>query len=54
IGNGIHMCAYVRGVKDKEAKLVSVATRGVFKTNRALVNQVFRLLDTTHERSLRL
>ncbi|BDC19786.1 GTP cyclohydrolase I FolE [Acidianus sp. HS-5] len=54
IGNGIHMCAYVRGVKDKEAKLVSVATRGVFKTNRALVNQVFRLLDTSHERSLRL
>lgn len=54
IGNGIHMCAYVRGVKDKEAKLVSVATRGIFKKNRALVNNVFRLLNTTHNNALNL
>jgi GTP cyclohydrolase I (EC 3.5.4.16) len=45
IGDAIHKCAYVRGVKDKEAKLVSTAMRGVFKTNRSLRNHVFRLLE---------
>ncbi len=45
IGDAIHMCAYVRGVKDKEAKLVSTAMRGVFKNNRSLRNHVFRLLE---------
>ncbi|AWR97696.1 GTP cyclohydrolase I FolE [Acidianus sulfidivorans JP7] len=54
IGNGIHMCAYVRGVKDKEAKLVSIATRGVFKENKALVNNVFRLLDNSGNKALNL
>lgn len=54
IGNGIHMCAYVRGVKDREAKLVSVATRGIFKNNRALVNYVFKLIDTSNGKTLNL
>ncbi|ARM76461.1 GTP cyclohydrolase I [Acidianus manzaensis] len=54
IGSGIHMCAYVRGVKDKEAKLVSIATRGLFKENRALVNNVFRLLDNSNGKALNL
>jgi GTP cyclohydrolase I len=52
IGNAIHMCSYVRGVKDKEAKLVSVAYRGLFKTNRALQNHVFRLLDNANKVNL--
>lgn len=54
IGNGIHTCAYVRGVRDREAKLVSVATRGIFKNNKALVNQVFKLLDTSNGKTLNL
>ncbi|WP_338600259.1 GTP cyclohydrolase I [Sulfolobus tengchongensis] len=52
IGNAIHMCSYVRGVKDKEAKLVSVAYRGLFKNNKALQNHVFRLLDNTNKVNL--
>ncbi|EWG07763.1 MAG: GTP cyclohydrolase I [Candidatus Aramenus sulfurataquae] len=51
IGNAIHMCVYVRGVKDKEAKLLSIATRGVFKKNRALTNRVLRLLETSERSS---
>ncbi|MBW9140999.1 MAG: GTP cyclohydrolase I [Candidatus Aramenus sp.] len=51
IGNAIHMCVYVRGVKDKEAKLLSIATRGVFKKNRTLTNRVLRLLETSERSS---
>jgi len=52
IGQAIHMCSYVRGVKDREADLVSVATRGVFKTNPSLKNYVFRLLEISKKSSL--
>ncbi|BDB97258.1 GTP cyclohydrolase I FolE [Saccharolobus caldissimus] len=52
IGNALHMCSYVRGVKDREAKLVSVAYRGVFKSNKSLRNHVFRLLDNTNKVNL--
>ncbi|MEM3209433.1 MAG: GTP cyclohydrolase I FolE [Saccharolobus sp.] len=52
IGNALHMCSYVRGVKDKEANLVSIAYRGLLKTNKALRNQVFRLLDSSKKTSL--
>ncbi|MFP3347251.1 MAG: GTP cyclohydrolase I [Sulfolobaceae archaeon] len=52
IGDAIHMCAYVRGVKDKEATLTSVATRGVFKNNASLRNYVFRLLETSKRSTL--
>lgn len=52
IGDAIHMCAYVRGVKDREASLLSVATRGVFKTNASLRNYVFRLLEVSKKTSL--
>ena len=52
IGQAIHMCSYVRGVKDREADLVSVATRGVFKTNPSLRNYVFRLLEISKKSSL--
>ena len=51
IGDAIHMCAYVRGVKDREASLMSVATRGVFKNNPSLRNYVFRLLETSNKKS---
>ncbi|EZQ06890.1 MULTISPECIES: GTP cyclohydrolase I [Acidianus] len=54
IGNGIHTCAYVRGVKDKEAKLVSLATRGIFKNNRAMINYVFRILDVSSKNNINL
>ena len=52
IGNALHMCSYVRGVKDREANLVSIAYRGLLKTNKALRNQVFRLLDSSKKTSL--
>lgn len=52
IGNALHMCSYVRGVKDKEANLVSIAYRGLLKTNKALRNQVFRLIDSSKKTSL--
>lgn len=52
IGNALHMCSYVRGVKDREAKLVSVAYRGIFKSNKSLRNHVFRLLDNTNKVNL--
>ncbi len=54
IGDAVHMCSYVRGVKDKEAKLLSIASRGVFKTNRALRNHVFRMLEVSNRRGFRL
>jgi GTP cyclohydrolase I len=47
MGDALHMCVYVRGVKDKEAKLLSVATRGIFKKDKALVNKVLRMLDSS-------
>ncbi|WP_126449824.1 GTP cyclohydrolase I [Sulfodiicoccus acidiphilus] len=43
---GVHMCAYVRGVKDREADLVTMVTRGVMKTSSTVRNQAFRLLET--------
>ncbi|QKQ99292.1 GTP cyclohydrolase I [Metallosphaera tengchongensis] len=49
IGEAIHMCSYVRGVKDREAKLLSVATRGVFKTSRSLRNHVFKMLELSNK-----
>lgn len=52
IGDALHMCAYVRGVKDREASLLSVATRGLFKNNVSLRNYVFRLLETSKKTSL--
>ncbi|BFH74406.1 GTP cyclohydrolase I FolE [Sulfurisphaera javensis] len=52
IGDALHMCAYVRGVKDREASLLSVATRGLFKTNASLRNYVFRLLEVSKKSSL--
>lgn len=52
IGNALHMCSYVRGVKDREAKLVSVAYRGIFKSNKSLLDYVFRLLDNTNKVNL--
>jgi GTP cyclohydrolase I len=52
IGNALHMCSYVRGVKDREANLVSIAYRGLLKTNKALRNQVFRLIDSSKKTSL--
>lgn len=52
IGDALHMCAYVRGVKDREASLLSVATRGIFKSSTSLRNYVFRLLDISKKTSL--
>ncbi|TRM80206.1 GTP cyclohydrolase I FolE [Sulfolobus sp. A20-N-F6] len=52
IGDALHMCSYVRGVKDREANLVSVAYRGLFKTNRSLRNHVLRILDNTNKVNL--
>lgn len=54
IGDAVHMCSYVRGVKDKEAKLLSVASRGIFKTNRTLRNHVFRMLEVSNRKGFRL
>ncbi|AWS00063.1 GTP cyclohydrolase I [Metallosphaera hakonensis] len=54
VGDAIHMCSYVRGVKDKEAKLLSVATRGVFKSNRGLRNYVFKMLEISSKKGMRL
>jgi len=45
IANGIHMCTYMRGVKDKNAKMISIATRGVFNTRKGLRNYVLKLLQ---------
>jgi len=52
IGDAIHMCSYVRGVKDREASLLSIATRGSFKTSASLRNYVFRLLEISKKSSL--
>lgn len=52
IGDAIHMCSYVRGVKDREASLLSIATRGSFKTSASLRNHVFRLLEISKKSSL--
>ena len=52
IGDAIHMCSYVRGVKDREASLLSIATRGSFKNNASLRNYVFRLLEISKKSSL--
>ena len=52
IGQAIHTCAYVRGVKDREAILVSIATRGAFKTSQSLRNYVFRLLEISKKSNL--
>jgi GTP cyclohydrolase I len=43
---GIHMCAYVRGVKDRESDLVTMVTRGLMKTSSSTRNQAFRLLES--------
>lgn len=52
IGDALHMCSYVRGVKDREASLLSVATRGVFKSSASLRNHVYRLLEVSKKSSL--
>ncbi len=52
IGSGVHMCSFVRGVKDREANLVSIATRGVLKTNRSLRNQAMRLIESSTKQNL--
>ncbi|MGC9106045.1 MAG: GTP cyclohydrolase I [Thermoprotei archaeon] len=52
IANAIHMCSYVRGVKDKEATLMSIATRGVFEKDRRLKNYVFRMLSMEGKKEL--
>ncbi|MCY0850023.1 GTP cyclohydrolase I [Sulfuracidifex metallicus] len=52
VGSGIHMCSFVRGVKDREANLVSIATRGVLKTNRSLRNQAMRLIESSTKQNL--
>ncbi|MEM1625698.1 MAG: GTP cyclohydrolase I [Sulfolobaceae archaeon] len=45
ISNGIHMCTYIRGVKDRNAKMTSIATRGIFNTRKSLRNYVLKLLQ---------
>ncbi len=52
VGSGVHMCSYVRGVKDREANLVSIATKGVLKTNRSLRNQAMRLIESSSKQNL--
>lgn len=46
IAEAVHMCVYVRGVKDSEASLTTMATRGVLKTDQSLRNQAIRLMRT--------
>ena len=50
--HALHMCSYVRGVKDKEASLVSIVTRGVFDTDKSLKNQVLRLINVGDKKNL--
>jgi GTP cyclohydrolase I len=45
IANGLHMCTYVRGVKDKNARMISIATRGIFNTKKSLRNYVLKVLQ---------
>lgn len=51
IGDALHMCTYVRGVKDREASLISLSTRGIFSTKPSLKSQVFRLINTSKKSS---
>jgi GTP cyclohydrolase I len=52
VSNAIHMCTYVRGVKDKEATLMSIATRGVFAKDNRLKSYVLRMLTMEGKKEL--
>lgn len=52
VSNAIHMCTYVRGVKDKEATLTSIATRGVFVKDNRLKSYVLRMLTMESKKEL--
>ena len=52
VSNAIHMCTYVRGVKDKEATLMSIATRGVFVKDNRLKSYVLRMLTMESKKEL--
>ncbi|MCI4455466.1 MAG: GTP cyclohydrolase I [Sulfolobus sp.] len=52
VSNAIHMCTYVRGVKDKDATLMSIATRGVFMKDNRLKNYVLRMLTMESKKEL--
>ncbi|MCQ4344880.1 MAG: GTP cyclohydrolase I [Sulfolobaceae archaeon] len=52
VSNAIHMCTYVRGVKDKEATLMSIATRGVFAKDNRLKSYVLRMLTMESKKEL--
>jgi GTP cyclohydrolase I len=52
VSNAIHMCTYVRGVKDKDATLMSIATRGVFMKDNKLKNYVLRMLTMESKKEL--
>jgi len=52
VSNAIHMCTYVRGVKDKEATLMSIATRGVFVKDNRLKSYVLRNANNGEQKEL--
>ena len=52
VSNAIHMCTYARGVKDKEATLMSIATRGVFVKDNRLKSYVLRMLTMESKKEL--
>ncbi|BCU68442.1 GTP cyclohydrolase I FolE [Sulfolobales archaeon HS-7] len=47
IAEAIHMCVYVRGVKDPEASLTTIASRGILKTNDNMRRQVLDMINTS-------
>ncbi len=52
VAHALHMCSYIRGVKDKEASLVSIVTRGVFDEDKSLRNYVLRLINVGDKKNL--
>ncbi len=49
---GIHMCTYLRGVKDETSRLLTMAYKGEFETNVELRNSVIKILNLNKKENL--
>jgi len=48
VAEGLHMCAAMRGVKKANARMVTSAMIGTFKTNQTTRNEFFNHIGREH------